>query len=343
MRAHVLVNPGELELREIPIPTPDEGEVVVRIRTALTCGTDLKTFSRGHPRWQMPMMFGHEFSGEIAAVGKGVSEWREGDLIMSAPTGPCGECFYCQREEENLCDTIMSTMVHGAYSDYIKLPWRIVRSNLYRKPASLPFSTAALLEPLACVLHGLANVRLHDEDTVVLIGAGAISLLHLLALEAMGARRIIVVGRSPERARHAARLGAAEVITEPMDIARQRVVELTHGRGADLVIECTGQVEIWEAAVGFARRGGQLIFFGGCKAGTEVRIETQRFHYEELRLSSPFHFTPRSVRRSYEMITGGNFKGEMLISASYPLTQLAEALEQHRSGRAIKVAVVPEP
>ncbi|HYD48915.1 MAG TPA: alcohol dehydrogenase catalytic domain-containing protein [Terriglobales bacterium] len=341
MLAHVLVRPGEIELRQVARPEPAAGELVIRVRSALTCGTDVKAFTRGHPKFPMPTLFGHEFAGEIAAVGSGVGDWREGDAVMATPTAPCGRCFYCGRQQENLCDSLMETMVLGAYSEYVKLPERIVRQNLFAKPAELPYPVAALLEPLACVMHGLEGIAVQPGDTVVLIGAGAISVLHLLALQALGVERVVVVGRNTRRAETARRLGAAEVITGDLGEARSRVLGATEGRGADLVIECTGQVEVWQAAPGFARRGGQVIFFGGCRPGTAVSIDTERFHYEQLRLSSPFHFTPRAVRRSYEMITGGRFRGEDLISGSFPLDELPQALARHRAGDGIKFAVVP--
>ncbi len=341
MRGFMLLQPGQLEFREVPRPVAGPGEVVLRVRTALTCGTDIKFFLRGHPKFKLPTLFGHEFSGEIAAVGSGVNGFREGDAVMVAPTAPCGHCFFCQRQQENLCDTIMETMVHGAYADFVRLPERIVRQNMFHKPAGLGFDVAALLEPLSCVMHGLEFVPLRPDDSVLLIGAGAISLLHLLALKALGVEHVAVLGRSAERAQHARELGAAAVFSGGHAAATEDVRAFTNGRGADVVIECTGQVDVWEAAPGFARRGGTVVLFGGCIPGTHVRLDTQRFHYDQLRIVSPFHFTPRAVRRSFELITGDHFKGAALISGHYPLDQLTAALDKHRSGAGIKFAVEP--
>jgi len=341
MLAHILVKPGDIELREVPRPIPGADEIVVRVRAALTCGTDVKAFLRGHPKFPMPGPFGHEFSGEIAEVGRQVRGLRPGDAIMATPTAPCGHCYYCARDQENLCETVMETMVLGAYAEYIKLPARILNVNVYPKPASLSFPVAALLEPLSCVVHGLEMVPLRQDDTVVLIGAGAISLLHLLVLRAMGLERIVVLGRSAKRATHAQRLGAAEVFTDGLFDSREHVLTYTRGRGADVVIECTGQVDVWEAAPSLARRGGHVILFGGCPPGTHVSIDTQRFHYDQLRIVSPFHFTPRAVRRAYELLTGDGFDGAALISGTYPLRELQRALSEHQRGDGVKFAVVP--
>jgi len=341
MLAHVLVQPGEITFGELPRPSAGPDDVVVRVRAALTCGTDVKALLRGHPKFPMPTPFGHEFSGEIAEVGTRVRGFREGDAIMAVPTAPCGHCYYCGRQQENLCDTVMETMVLGAYAEYIKLPGRIVAVNLYPKPEQLPFAVASLLEPLSCVLHGLESIVLHPDDHVVLLGAGAISLLHLLTLRAMGLQHIAVLGRRANRAQHAKRLGAEEVFTGGMSQAREQVLAYTQGRGADVVIECTGQVDVWEAAPGLARRGGQVVLFGGCPPGTSVRIDTQRFHYDQLRIVSPFHFTPRAVRRAYELLTGDHFDGGALISGTYPLKDVALALNEHQRGDGIKFAVIP--
>jgi len=232
-------------------------------------------------------------------------------------------------------------MVHGAYAEYIKLPASVVGTNLFTKPKGLPFAEAALLEPLACVLHGLARRPVRSDDTVVLVGAGAIGLLHLLVLRAQGVERVVVIARNPTRAALARRLGASATLTVDVRDAAAPVRELTDGRGADSVIECTGQVAVWEAAPQLARRGGQVILFGGCAAGTSARFDTGRLHYDQVEVSSPFHFTPRDVRAAYELLGGGRFNGAALIGGSYPLEGLREALDRHQGGEGPKFAIVP--
>lgn len=341
MRAHVLVRPGQLELRELPIPHPDDDGIVLRIRAALTCGTDLKTFLRGHPKFEMPMLFGHEFAGEVVAVGSLVRGLCEGDAVMAAPTAPCGECYLCRRQQENLCPEVMPNMVHGAYAEYIKLPGAVVRANLYAKPKDLPFREAALMEPLACVEHGLSFVKPRPDDTTVIVGGGAITLLHMLALRARGCERVVVVARNPKRAEEARIAGASEVLECDVRDARHRVLELTDGRGADLVVECTGQVSVWEAAPGLARVGGQCVLFGGCASGSVVRFDTARLHYDQVHVISPFHFTPRDVRRSYELLAGGAVSGATLIVGQYGLEDLPVALKRLQAGGGPKYAIVP--
>jgi L-iditol 2-dehydrogenase len=341
MRAQMLHRPGEMELVTVPRPTAGPGEVVLRVRAALTCGTDVKTFLRGHPIFPTPTLFGHEFAGEITEVGRGCRAFEEGAAVMAVPTAPCGECYLCRHGDENLCDAIKRDYVVGGFGEYVKLPARVVAANVFAKPASLAFAEAALLEPLSCVVHGLEMVPLQPDSTVVLIGAGAISLLHFLAVRALGIARVIVAGRGERRLAQARQIGVPHVVAGGVEHARAAILDLTEGRGADVVIECTGQVAVWEAAPHLVRRGGWVILFGGCPVGTQASFATERLHYDQIRLVSPFHFRPRAVRRAYELLASGAVDGSGLISGVFPLEELPAALEKHRRGDGIKYAVVP--
>lgn len=341
MQAVLLLGPGQLSCQDIPIPEPGAEEVVLKIGAALTCGTDLKAFLRGHPKWPMPTRFGHEYAGTVVARGAQVTTVREGDEVMLVPTGPCGSCFYCQRQQENLCTSLMETYVLGGYAEYLTVPARVIRTNLFAKPAALPFAEAALLEPLSCVMFGLEQTVLRPDDTAVVIGAGAVGLLHLVVLRALGVERVYVIARNPQRAQTARELGAYGIITCAAEEACAEVLAVTAGRGADLVVECTAQPRVWEAAVFLARPGGQVVLFGGCPAGTTVSLDTYRLHYDQVRVLSPFHFTPKAVRRAYELLTAGKIPAGKLISGTYPLTQLPEAFALLQQGEGIKYAVIP--
>lgn len=341
MRANLLVKPGQIELREIETPSPAEGEVVVKIRAALTCGTDLKTFLRGHPKFPLPTLFGHEFSGEIAQVGRSVRQFREGDKVMSAPSGPCGNCYYCKRNQENMCGVVMDNYTHGAYAEYIRVPAHVVAQNMFEKPNSLSFQEAAVLEPLACVMHGLNLLKLREDDTVVVIGSGAIGLLHLLALKALGLSKIIVLGRRPYRLQIAQDLGAYRTIDFNAGQAREIILDATEGRGADVVVECTGIPSVWESAINIARRGGEVVLFGGCKPGSTVTFDTQRLHYDQITLRSPFHLTRTSVRQAYNLLAEGQLTARPLITDSYPLDKLDQVFSLLQKGDCIKYAVIP--
>jgi L-iditol 2-dehydrogenase len=340
-RQAVLLSPGRLELRRFDPPHPGPGEILIEVRCTLSCGTDLKAFRRGHPMWPMPTPFGHEFSGVVAELGAGVASFRIGDELMAAPTAPCGRCFYCERGDENLCPQCMGKMLLGAYADYLLLPAHIVARNVFKKPADLSFEEAALLEPMACVVHAQQMARPQHFETALIIGAGAFGLLHMLALKAADVRRVVVAGRGARRLQWAGELGADRVIDVQREDPAEEAARLNGGYGPDLVIECTGQVAAWEEAFARVRRGGRVVFFGGCIPGTALGIDTRRMHYDNLTLLSPFHFRPRDVRGAFELLRGGATGAGRIINQRRQLGELEEVFAMLGRGEALKCAVVP--
>ena len=342
MKCHFLTAPGRIELRDIPSSQPGPGEVVVRIRAALTCGTDLKAYRRGHPKIPFPSPFGHEFSGTIAAVGAGVSNFRCGDPVMAVHSAPCGACFFCGAGQENLCDSIMETKVLGAFAEEILLPAHIVACNLLSKPERLSFEAAAFLEPLACVLYGHHIQPMLAGETLLIIGAGPIGLLHLLLARQQGVGRVVVAGRRPARLEMARRLGADLVIDVENANPLAAVLAASNGRGADQIIECTGLPEVWTMAPQLVRKGGRILLYGGCPAGSSVTFDTGRLHYDQITLQGAFHFTPWAVREAARLLGEGEIDVEPLISGRLPLERLEEALLLLQRGEGLKYALVAD-
>jgi L-iditol 2-dehydrogenase len=341
MRQAVLAEPGRLEVREATLPHPGPGEVLLQIKCALTCGTDLKTYRRGHPMWQLPTPLGHEFAGIVAEIGAGVENFRPGDALMAAPTAPCGECFYCGRGQENLCAQAIGKMVLGGYADYVLVGSHVVACNAFHKPADLPFEEAALLEPLACVVHAHESARPQPFESALIIGAGPFALLHMLVLRVFGVREIVVAGRGAQRLEWAGQLGADRVIDARQTGAEEAVAQINGGFGPDLVIECTGQVAGWAAAFARVRRGGRVVFFGGCPLNTTLAIDTRRMHYDNLTLLAPFHFCPRHVRRAFELLCARQLGAGRIVNARRRLNELAEVFTMLELGAVLKCAVIP--
>ena len=342
----LLVKPGEIALQETKIPEPPGGGLLVKIRAALTCGTDLKAFMRGHPVIPMPGPLGHEFSGTVAGVGKGVrGVFKEGDDIMAVHSAPCLKCWYCRKKLHNLCENIMSTKVLGAFAEYIALPPHIVKQNVFHKPKNLGFEEAALLEPLSCVLHGVTDpftstgeIGTRPKDTVLIIGAGPIGLLHLMLLKDKKAT-VAVTDINNEKLKLAKKLGA-KLAFKPEKIDRA-VKDLTGGMGFDYVIECTGRPEVWESSVNYVRKGGTVVLFGGSPEGTKVTYDTYRLHYDEITLRGSFHFTPGDVKESYKLLRSSKLPVKERISGSYPLKDIHKAFDRLAKGKGIKYAIVP--
>jgi L-iditol 2-dehydrogenase len=335
----MLVAPRQIELRDEAAPHAPLGGIVVRVRAALTDGTDLKTYRRGHPKMPMPTRFGHEFSGDVVAIGEGVSTFAPGDAVMSVHTAPCGTCFWCSRGQEELCEDVMLTMLLGAYADCIAIPKRVVERNAFHKPPDVGYAEAAFLEPVACVVHSIAVLEPARDAVVAVVGNGGFGILHALLLQRRGIDALLF-GRRPERLQLARDLGlqSLDATREPI---RESILARTGGRGADAVIECTGSPEMWELAPSLVRRGGVVSFFAGLPAETRVSFLAARLHYDEVRLVAPFHFRPADVRAAFELIAAHALPLRRLISQSYPLDEIATAFRELDAGGGLKVLIEP--
>lgn len=343
MRAAVLHGREDVRIEEVPIPDVGPGEVRVRICAALTCGTDVKVFRRGYHARMIapPAIFGHEFAGVVDAVGQGAASWRPGMRVVAANSAPCGRCFFCARNQEELCEDLL--FLNGAYAEHITIPARLVRTNLVEIPDHLPFEAAALAEPLACVVHGMEDSYVRSGDTIAVVGTGPIGLFFVLLCKLAGAR-VIAVGRSMSRLEAARSMGADEIISSQSDAdVVQSVRERTEGgRGADRVVECVGKPEVWEQAIAMARKGGLVNLFGGCENDTSIRVDTSRIHYDELTVKGSFHHTPRAVRAALDLLTSGAIDGSAFVQREAPLSDLPDVLRSLQGANAsVKVAIHP--
>jgi len=343
MTAAVLYGKEHLEIEQVDVPTIGAGDVLVRVRAALTCGTDVKVFRRGyHARMiKPPALFGHELAGDIVSVGEGVKGFHLGQRVMAANSAPCGVCFYCQRDQENLCEDLLFN--NGAYAEYIRIPDRIVRRNMYVLEDGVGYQDAALAEPLACVMRGLEESGIKPGDNVVIIGLGPIGMMFVRLAKSMYKARVIAVGRRQPQLDRAARMGADELILNKDGAdAVSAVKAMTHGRGADVVIEAVGLPELWQLGVHMLRRGGVINFFGGCASGTEVGLDTNLLHYSELTCKASFHHTPALMRKALEAVTRGYITAKDFVNGVEPLTNLLEVMQHLMSHNGhLKTAIIP--
>jgi L-iditol 2-dehydrogenase len=343
MQAAILHGPQHVTIDELPIPSVGEAEVLVKVEAAATCGTDLKVFRQGgHARMiTPPSVFGHEFSGTVAAVGSQVQGFREGMRVVANNSAPCYQCDYCRRHLPNLCDDLL--FINGAYAEYILVPERVVRTNLLEIPDTLSFAVACLTEPLACVLHGLEHVTIQPGDTVAINGDGPSGLM-LVAMAKHRGARVILCGRAPQRLALAQQFGADVVVNYAAVPDQVEAVRgHTDGRGgADVAIEAVGRPEVWEATAAMVRKGGEVLFYGGCPGETSIRLPTKPLHYDQLTLKGVFHNTPYHVRRALMVLNAKNFPWDLLLTQTVPLCQLCEAFDLMRRRQALKVTVFPQ-
>ena len=293
MRAARFYAPGDLRIEEVPDPVPGQGDVLVQIEVALTDGTDLKTFRRGHPLLlsESPSPFGHEFCGFDVATGK---------RVVAANSAPCGTCEQCSRGRQALCTSLLP-LLNGAYAELLVVPERIARVNLHPVPRTLPSEVAALVEPLACALHAAAGFE--PRQTVAVLGPGPMGMLLCACLRDAGTE-VLIAGGTRERRALAQEFGATE----------------GDAREADVVIEATGRPKGWRDAVSAVRRGGTVVFFSGLP--DDIELDARRIHYDELTLRGVFHHTPQTVRAALAFLASGAYPWRTLLTHEVSLEQL---------------------
>jgi L-iditol 2-dehydrogenase len=296
--------PGDIRLEDVPRPEPGPGDVLVQVEVALTDGTDLKTFRRGHPLLlgEAPAPFGHEFCGVDVATGRRVV------AANSDADGTPGADL---------------DLLNGAYAEYLVVPERIARVNLLPVPDGLAPEVAAMVEPLACCLRGVERSGIGPGQSATILGTGSIGLMLCACVTDAGGRAFAVGGR-PERRALVPQFGAA--VGERGD--------------SDVVVEAAGTVEAWGDAIALARPGGTVLFFGGLESGATVPVDAYRVHYEELTLLGSFHHTPRHVRAALAFLASGAYPWEHLITHRVSLDELPR-LFADPPRELLKAAVIP--
>lgn len=310
MKAALLYAPGDLRIEEVPRPEPGPGDVLVQIEVALTDGTDLKTFRRGHPllAQESPARFGHEFCGLV-----------DGRRVVAANSAPCGICDGCTRGDQ--CRVL--TFLAGAYADWIVVPEHIAEVNLHDVPPGIAPEVAAMVEPLACCLRGIERACINAGDSVAILGAGPIGLMLAACVADAGGWPVVVGGR-PERLELVELFGA----------------EGGAGNGADVVIEAVGSDAAWTDAVELVRPGGTVVMFGGLPRDARPPVDAYRLHYEELTVRGSFHHTPATVRAALAFLASGAYPWHRLVTHRVLLDELP-SLFADPPRDLLKAAVVP--
>jgi L-iditol 2-dehydrogenase len=315
VKALIFHGPGDVRLEDVPRPEPGPGDVLLQVEVALTDGTDAKAFRRGHPvlLGEPPSPFGHEVCGVDVATGR---------RLVPANSAPCGACEACRRGDEAGCESLLP-LLNGAYAEYLLVPERIATRNLLRVPDDLPGEIAALVEPLACCLHGVEAAAVHAGDRVAIVGLGPIGLMLSACVADAGGWPVGVGGR-PERRALGSEFGA----------------ELGDGEGADIVIEAAGTPESWLESLGLVRPGGTVVLFGGLPSGVEIPIDAGRLHYDRLTLRGVFHHAPRHVRAALAFLASRAYPWQLLVTHQVGLDGVVPLLADPPRDY-LKAAVLP--
>ncbi|BAS27980.1 zinc-dependent alcohol dehydrogenase [Limnochorda pilosa] len=346
MRAAIFRGPLQLAVEEVPTPQPPPGGVLVRTLGAAVCGTDVKTYLRGHPLFQPPVILGHEFVGEVVAVGAGAEEsgLRVGDRVAAAPYVGCGSCPACRHGLGQLCSR-KSVPSNGAFAEYVALPREIVERGIFRlrsndgDPHALASVRAYVLtEPMACVVHSLEKVGAGPGSRLLVVGAGPMGLLHVLASLQMGGAAVLVTDLVPERLELAASMGGLPMAAGATSLARA-VAEATGGAGVDAAILSVEAADLVPELLAVVRPGGTVNLFAGMARDIRTAIDPYHVHYREVGLTGTFGFDVSHFQRAGALIQSLGRRLDPLLGHTVSLDEIPQAISAMKERRILKAVV----
>jgi L-iditol 2-dehydrogenase len=337
----------DLRVEEIPTPTAGPGEVLVEVGANTICGTDLRIVrgtKTAHVR--LPVVVGHEAAGRVAEVGAGVTGYRPGERVALLPAIPDRTCWACQAGMENLCVNpdrrILGYSVDGGMAEFMLVPAEAVATGcLFVARTELPYEQLALAEPLGSVVGAQRRTPIGAGDTVLIMGAGPIGLLHLQLALLNGAGAVIVSQRSATRRAAAKQLGATTVVDPTTEDLGAVVHEVTGGRGVDVTFICIGVPALVDQALRLTRVAGRVDIFAGMAGTGEASISANLIHYRQLTLTGSSDIRRTDYAAALEHIESGRIDSAAMVTHRFPLTDVDAALTAATDGSAIKVAVMP--
>jgi NADPH2:quinone reductase len=332
MRAAIIDKPGEVRVGTVEDPTPDAGQLVVRVGACGVCGTDLHIADGEFPPTPYPIVPGHEFAGEIAAVGPGVTDLREGMRVAVDPSLFCGHCEFCRRNRGNLCQNwgAIGDTVNGAFAEYVAVPAK----NAYLLPDNVSLREAALIEPLSCAVHGIRRLAPQLGDTFLIVGAGTMGLLLMQLALRGGASRVAMLDLNARRLEVAEQLGATHTATDIGTLMEREPL------GFDCVIDATGVPRAIETAFGAVRRGGKFMIFGVAPGDASISLSPFKIYNDEITIVGTMALL-LTFAHAIDMLQSGAVDAQAMLTHGLSLDEFPLALDTVRGGEGVKVQVLP--
>ncbi len=347
MKGLTIEKPGQLVLKDMPLPEYGPQDVLVKVAACGICMSDLEAIDgiRPEPYIKYPVVLGHEFSGTVKECGSNVTSIQPGDRVTVKPGAHCGLCKYCRWGEEVYCLEDRKEHIEigftrdGAFAEYV-----VARENqVFKLPQSVSLELATLTEPGACVWTGVNATQPALGDVVAVIGPGPVGLLAVNFYKALGIRRIIIVGTRPERNELAMKVGATDAINVRQENALNRLRKLTDGEGPDIIFESAGKVAAVELALAAVRLGGAVALAGIAGIGTRIELDCDYFIFRAVRLFGVLAYTPKTFNQSLTMLDLYGEELQQLITHKFDLVDYQQAFETVRERRAgvMKAVIVP--
>jgi L-iditol 2-dehydrogenase len=340
MLAAVYQGIEDMEVKEVPTPRPGPGEVLVRILATALCGTDVRIYYHGHRNVTPPQIIGHEIAGIVEETGSDVEGYEVGDPVTVVTSIGCGSCRFCRVGMQNLCPKTKAIGYHypGGFAEYIAIPKEAVsHGNLIKLPKGISFDDASLIEPLSCCINGQEYLNIGIGDTVCIIGAGPIGLMHAELASVQGASKTIIVDIVEEKEEIIKEFAVDHFINASKEDPVQRVMELTDGEGADVVIVAASSVQAQVQAIQMAATKGRVSFFAGLpREASTMALDSNKIHYKEVSIYGAFASHGAQYEKAMKLIASGRIKASKWITHILPLENIVEAIKMKAKGVGLK-------
>ncbi len=347
MLAALYCNPEDLRLEQTPLPPIGAGELLLQVRAAGVCGTDLRIWHGGHRKFSpgTRRILGHEVVGEIAQCGEGTPGFQPGQVVFVAPNMGCGRCVQCLTGYNNRCAdyAALGITLDGGFAEWMRVPAAAVQQgNIIPLAPDVDLAAAALIEPFACVLHGQDALHIQPGEVVLVIGAGPIGLMHAKLARLRGARRVVISEPLAERRLLAARAGADRLVDPLHEDLPAIVRQESGGLGADAIIVAAPSHQAQEQALQLAAIGGRINFFGGLpKDRPLIQFDSNLVHYKELIVTGTTACSTNDCRRAAELVNAGRIDLRDLVSQRFPLSQAPAAFAAAEDRKSLKIVIEP--
>ena len=346
MKAVRLYGAKDLRVEEVQKPRISENEILMRVRAATICASDIRSYNYGNGRMRPPRILGHEIAGDVEEIGSSVKGYDSGMKITLNPNIFCGRCVFCVTGRHQLCDErrALGFDVDGGFAEHLLIPFESIRTGAVCEiPDNVSYEQAALIEPISCCLHAQTLVKVGAGDTVTIIGAGPMGIMHTVMAKALGASKVIVSEISEQRLQTAVDFGADVAVNPAKEDLASRVFEATERHGSDVVIVAVGSRSALEQALGLLSKGGRVCFFAGLQKGKEsVRLNANIIHYRETVVLGSFASTPYEFYQTVRLAASGKLLNmKPIVTHRFSLDDASKAFEAALSGRALKVCMNP--
>ena len=346
MKAALYSGPQDLKVVDVPTPIQGAKEILIRVHSCATCGTDAKIYNHGHPRLNPPQIIGHEIAGEIVSVGSSVKGYSIGDRVQVIAAIPCGTCWLCLAGRMTICENQLSMgyQFPGGFAEFMVIPDEVIRVNgVNRIPANVSYDEAAVTEPLACVLNAQQILNVQKGDTVLVMGAGPIGCLHVRVARALGAAKVFLADINGGRLEMSAKVVQPDAFFDMSQVSlADEILKVTDGHGPSIIITAAPAAKAQEQAISMVARGGKVSFFGGLpKDAPFINCDANIVHYKEVTLYGANGSSPQQNLDALNMIASGEVKVSDLITHKVQLDDVQSAIDAVLSGVAIKVVINP--